>query len=164
MLARLDGSVFWCNGAGDALLKDREHFFLRGDKLTGVDPAREAELRAFIERAPDDCSTWVSRSDTSLLIVMREVLPGDELVGLTFHSAEPTVEYVWADFGPALGLTVAEARVAQKLMQGAGADGIAKELGVGIETVRTHIRRMYNKLEIGSREELFSRLSPFRLR
>jgi DNA-binding CsgD family transcriptional regulator len=49
-------------------------------------------------------------------------------------------------------------------MDGAGADAIARDVGVGIETVRTHIRRIYNKLGIGSREELFARLSPFRLR
>lgn len=49
-------------------------------------------------------------------------------------------------------------------MEGACVDGIALSLEIGVETVRTHIRRMYNKLSISSREALFARLSPYRLR
>lgn len=164
VLAQSDSTVVWSNDAGTALLADREHFVLRGDKLCCLDPPQENQFHAFIEEKRFDLNSWISRRDESILIVLREELPGDELLGLTFHRVGATVDYLWADFGPVLGLTCAEVRVAQRLMEGAGAEGIARSLDVGIETVRTHIRRTYNKLGISSREELFARLSPYRLR
>ena len=164
MLVKADGSVVWCNEAGAALLAEREHFHLRSEKLTCIDSGQDPALRAFVGKDGNDLATWIVQGDSSMLIVLREDIPGKDLRGLTFHSAEASVGYLWADFGPVLGMTGAEVRVAQRLMDGAGAEAISRDLGVGIETVRTHIRRIYNKLGIGSREELFARLSPFRLR
>jgi len=164
VLVKPDASVVWCNEAGAAMMAERVHFHLRAEKLTCVDSGQDSALRAFIEKNGLDLGTWISKGDASMLIVLREDIPGKDLRGLTFHMAEGPVEYLWANFGPVLGLTSAEVRVAQKLMDGAGAEPIARDLGVGIETVRTHIRRIYNKLGIGGREELFARLSPFRLR
>lgn len=44
------------------------------------------------------------------------------------------------------GLTHAESRVAARLLRGLGADGVAQELGVTRETVRSHIKRLYAKI------------------
>jgi len=40
---------------------------------------------------------------------------------------------------------------------------IAQELGLRVPTVRTHIRNLYDKLDVTCREELFRRVSPFRV-
>lgn len=61
----------------------------------------------------------------------------------------------------AFRLTSAEGRVLELLMGGKTAPPIASELGVSVETVRTHIRSLYTKLEVRSREALFMRLRPF---
>lgn len=165
MVTGLDCSVLWCNDAALALLAERDHFCLRADKLACTDPAQEPAFRAFVERDGADVGSWVSRGDGAMLIVARELIAGSELrLGLTFHSTAAEAAYVWADFGGVMGLTASEARIAQKLMEGGRADAIAVDVGCCLETVRTHIRRIYNKLGIRSREELFSRLSPFRLR
>lgn len=165
MVTGLDCSVLWCNDAALAMLAGREHFCLRAEKLACTDPAQEAAFRLFIERDGADLGSWVSRGDGSMLIVARERITGAEgRLGLTFHSTAAEAAWVWADFGSVMGLTASEARIAQKLMEGGRADAIAVDVGVCLETVRTHIRRIYNKIGIRSREELFSRLSPFRLR
>jgi len=53
-------------------------------------------------------------------------------------------------------LTPAEARVTGKLSQGQSADEIARQLGVSVETVRTHIRRALSKTATGRQGELIS--------
>ncbi|GAD59584.1 hypothetical protein MBEBAB_1834 [Brevundimonas abyssalis TAR-001] len=40
---------------------------------------------------------------------------------------------------------------------------MAEALNLSIETVRTHIRRVYHKLGISSREELFAMIASYRI-
>jgi DNA-directed RNA polymerase specialized sigma24 family protein len=44
---------------------------------------------------------------------------------------------------------------------GKTAQDAAREQGTSVDTVRTHIRRLYAKLDVNSREGLFTRLRPF---
>jgi DNA-binding NarL/FixJ family response regulator len=61
-------------------------------------------------------------------------------------------------------LTNREAEVAELLKDGWTNAQIAKQLSIGIETVRTHARNIYRKLGINSRRELGSlRRGPSRL-
>jgi DNA-binding CsgD family transcriptional regulator len=46
-------------------------------------------------------------------------------------------------------------------MCGRTAEEASHELGVSLETVRTHIKRAYAKLGVCSREGFFHRLTPF---
>ncbi len=55
--------------------------------------------------------------------------------------------------GPEL-LTPREAEVLEKLRAGASNAQIARELHVGIETVRTHARAIFRKVGVRSRREL----------
>jgi NarL family two-component system response regulator LiaR len=52
------------------------------------------------------------------------------------------------------GLTPREAEVLELLQDGWSNSGIADDLSIGIETVRTHARNIYRKLGIASRREL----------
>lgn len=160
-----DGSILWSNEAADALLTDREHLGVRGDRLVSMDPLQANSFRTFLDQDHDGPTLWVFHEDADPLIVVKEIIPGETgLRGLTFHRGGGDIPYLWADFGPALGLTSSEVRIARKLVDGGRAGAIADEVGVGLETVRTHVRRIYNKLGVGSREELFARLSEFRIR
>ena len=98
MLVKADGSVVWCNEAGAALLAEREHFHLRSEKLTCIDSGQDPALRAFVGKDGNDLTTWIVQGDSSMLIVLREDIPGKDLRGLTFHSAEASVGYLWADW------------------------------------------------------------------
>ena len=53
-----------------------------------------------------------------------------------------------------LGLTRAEARVAWRIAHGATPREIARELGVSLETVRTHLKRTYSKAGVRRQAEL----------
>lgn len=67
------------------------------------------------------------------------------------------------DVGALFGLTPSETRIMRGLVDGRRADKLAEELGVSIETVRTHIRRFYNKLGVNSREQMIAKVSAYRV-
>ena len=61
-----------------------------------------------------------------------------------------------AEMGPEL-LTAREAEVLELLQAGHSTAELALKLGVGVETVRTHVRNIFRKLGVSSRRELASR-------
>ena len=63
-----------------------------------------------------------------------------------------------------LGLTLAEAKVAIALAEGHSTSAIADELHITVETVRTHLKRIYNKTGVEKQHQLaalVSRLGNF---
>jgi len=54
-------------------------------------------------------------------------------------------------------LTVREAEVCAWIMVGFSAEAISTALGISFDTVKTHRKRAYAKLDIGSQNELFTR-------
>lgn len=62
----------------------------------------------------------------------------------------------------AFQLTRAEHRVLQDLLAGNEAELLSAQLGVSIETTRSHIKNIYTKVGVKSRERLFARLQGFR--
>lgn len=65
---------------------------------------------------------------------------------------EPTVNVEW--LRSARGLTLREAQIALEIAQGRTDQEIAESIGVAFSTVRTHIRRVYEKLGVHNRTSL----------
>lgn len=63
------------------------------------------------------------------------------------------------DFTTAYDLTNAEKRVASELVTAKTLAEIAETLGVSLETIRTHKRRIYLKMNVSSRSGLFEILA-----
>lgn len=57
------------------------------------------------------------------------------------------------------GLTRAEAQVAARLFGGLGIDEVARELGISINTVKTHLHHVFGKCEVGTQSELLQLLA-----
>lgn len=55
-----------------------------------------------------------------------------------------------------LGLTQRESQIVEKFAIGKSTQGLANELYISAATVRTHLRKIFTKLNIGSRVELLS--------
>ena len=55
-----------------------------------------------------------------------------------------------------LGLTQRESQIVEKLAAGKSTQALAEELSISDATVRTHLRKIFTKLEICSRVELLS--------
>lgn len=95
---------------------------------------------------------------------------------LPFGVSQPaaTILVIDTDAGPEpdqtvlrelFSLTAAEARITAKLAVGRSVEEIGAELGITVETVRTHVRNVLSKTATGRQGELISmvlRMAPFR--
>jgi len=63
-------------------------------------------------------------------------------------------QQIEADLQSGRGLTPCEARVAIRFAQGGSVAGVAHDLGVAVETIRTHLKRVYQKLGTTRQAEL----------
>jgi NarL family two-component system response regulator LiaR len=86
----------------------------------------------------------------------RDVLHAIHLASRGLHVLPPAVIDPREAAGPEL-LTPREAEVLELLQSGRSNAEIAQVLQVGIETVRTHARRIYRKLGVRTRRELRAR-------
>jgi DNA-binding CsgD family transcriptional regulator len=157
-----DLSLQWCNAAGRALLERRDPLLLSGGVVRPRSPAESRRLHDFVSAAGPEISVLCladhDREEHLLVEALR--LPG-RLVGLTAVFACCEVERRWADLREAFGLTASERDIAQALSSGFTAEAVAQRLRTSVKTVRTHIRHVYSKLGVSSREELFHKLTPY---
>jgi DNA-binding CsgD family transcriptional regulator len=162
-----DLKLVWCNASANIFFFKGQHVTLRDGALYCVDQSKAVALRAFLRGAGEERTSWVSTADDAspMIICARLLSMGAEppLIGLTLFSTDPADRYVWTEFGEAFHLTKAEAAVVKRILDGANADEIADDQGISVETVRTHIRRLYGKLNISGREQLFALMAPFRI-
>jgi DNA-binding NarL/FixJ family response regulator len=86
----------------------------------------------------------------------RDVLHAIHLASRGLHVLPPALVHAREAVGPEL-LTPREAEVLELLQSGRSNAEIAQILHVGIETVRTHARRIYRKLGVRTRRELRAR-------
>jgi DNA-binding NarL/FixJ family response regulator len=83
----------------------------------------------------------------------RDVLHAIHLASRGLHVLPPAQDLGPAALGPEV-LTPREAEVMELLRAGRSNAEIAQALSVGVETVRTHARRIYRKLGVRTRREL----------
>lgn len=166
MIVAEDLSLLWANSAADEILAEAKDFQLAGGTLTCVDKAQGQEFRAFVATVGQKPQVWVYRQDeTALRMVRAESLSPDGMppaVALMIYPIDGVDRYFWSDFHKVFGLTRAETIIVKRIVGGEPADTIAEELSITLETVRTHVRRVYAKLGVNNREQLFSKVSAFR--
>ena len=83
-----------------------------------------------------------------------------QLLPIGDQSPIQTVSTGAADFGTTWItdlLTAREREVLQGIVDGLGDKQVAGRLALSVETVRTHVKNIYRKLQVGSRGELLSR-------
>ncbi|MFN3815124.1 helix-turn-helix transcriptional regulator [Brevundimonas sp.] len=158
------------NLAGDMLVKADHDIQTVGGQFGFSDKGRTGCLRTFLANESLEAAGWSYRRVCgSIVIIHVEWLrqcpgvTGGNAVALTFQPASPAERYVWADFAPYFDLTRSEAAIVKRLVDGQTPAAVAEQLGLSIETVRTHIRRIYNKLGVSSREQLFAAVASFRI-
>ena len=92
------------------------------------------------------CSVMVTRSDTSWSNQPTAML----LIASSGELAEPNIDRLQALFN----LTLTEARLVTSLVRGQSLDDYAKQSSVSINTVRTHLRRVFDKTGTHRQTEL----------
>jgi DNA-binding CsgD family transcriptional regulator len=157
--------TWWVSRAAESLLTEPSALLIRNGYLRTRDSRFDRHLRALTERTPDDliieCIHDERTGEQVVIVAQRLDPPLNHFIGLTLQRANGEFELRLADLSGAFGFTPTEARVAYHLLLGCTAEETAEKLRVSLETVRTHIKRAYAKLGVGSREAFFHRLTPF---
>ena len=150
-----DLAVLWANPAARIFLRPPMPLYVEGDRLcfsAEADPARchemiraadrERRRLAIISRDGERCNMFDVWS------------PGaDQPVFVKAAVGQPLMDLTAAGLSDQYGLTRAEAAVAQHFMALKSPAQIAEELGVSVNTVRSHIRRIYAKLSVRSQAQ-----------
>lgn len=166
------GRVIGMTPSAEALLSLGDVVRLRRGELTTVREADQASLEAALELAlrgyPSTSPVMARRRDGRDWVVI-EVSPlpsaytprlgPQALIVVHARSADETRLATAA--AAAFGLTPSEAAIAAQLAAGRSPATIAHERRVSMGTVRTQIRRIYEKAGVGSQLELVARLPRF---
>ena len=89
---------------------------------------------------------------------------GSNVNCLSIRLARTPQEAKFADLSLAFGLTRSESEVLGALMLGNSPRTAGERLGVSINTVRTHVRHVHEKLDVSDPYSLLCKLSAYRLR
>nr|WP_236759064.1 helix-turn-helix transcriptional regulator [Adlercreutzia mucosicola] len=97
---------------------------------------------------------WRSKTNDAVLRTGGEIgTAGDEHA---FESAESAEEHPWA---AALGLSPREEEIAALLLKRTPYRQISESLFISENTTKTHVRNIYKKADVSSREELLGVLA-----
>lgn len=165
VLLHSDLRIIWRNSAAEDMLAGKAPFSASGGSLLFADRSLAAEFKRRLGglTGPD---AWIYPDDGDFWILRVDPLAPDghePAAAVMFYCHRPSTHYVWADFGRVFGLTRSEAEIVKGLVGGASAEELADGLEVSIETVRTHIKRTYAKMNVKNREQMFALLMQFRV-
>lgn len=159
--------LLWANGAARCAFDSASDLALRDGLVSTAQRSAQPALMRFIEACEESVSTLCIPCENGgghLLLRARRLGsdPANACIGITFHRS---IDFVarFADVAAAFQLTRSEDKVLHKMLDGMTADEIAGTIGLSIETIRSHIRNIYVKVGVTSREGLFARLRAFRI-
>jgi len=159
--------LVWSNAAADAILAKLDDITLHDQTLVFASAASQRLFCEFITRlGPQMASLALPRGGhLNHLLVNGCAVETDNgrLACLEISLGGPGCQPRYHDLTAVFGLTNAEARVAEHLLAGHTATLTAQQLSISTATVRTHIRRLYSKIDVTSREELLGKIQRFRI-
>lgn len=165
MLVAGDLEVVWLNAAGLGLTARTGPVSLGGGRIILAHRSQEDGLRAFLDGLDDEPGVWVLDGPQGRWLIRAEpIAPVDAPTAwlLTWRSMDEDGCHLWADINAAFGLTRSEARLLHYLLGGRTVDEAAVDLSISVQTARTHVRRIYVKLGVSNREQLFATALRYR--
>lgn len=160
--------LVWANIAAYRELEQKRDLALRDGHLAATHALEQHALLDFIQGTGSALTSFCfacEDGDGHMLFRAVEVQRegATRYFGLSFFRSGSGFTVRYADLDKVFQLTQSEHRVLLQLLEGLTADQIATKLKVSIETTRSHIRQIYLKLNVTSREGMFSRVLPYRL-
>lgn len=117
-------------------------------KLLGAAAAGHQPLEELLASSPSDAP--------QLYVQARSCIAGgSRVIAVTIRELDRDLDAI-PDLCRLYGLTRAEQEITRKMLQGHSVAEIAAELNKAELTVRTHIKRLYVKLNVRTKEQLFA--------
>ena len=159
-----DGRILWLSPTARELLETSATISLTEGKLTGRTRHSEQLLRSMILEVQQgarsvDILVAAGSVETPEFFVHAENRSGGAnlVIAVTIRQLGREMDRL-PDLTRLFGLTPTEHRIVRLLMQGKSVRAIAAQLGTSVLTVRTHLKRTYAKVDVGTKEQLFSTL------
>ncbi|MBC2778757.1 helix-turn-helix transcriptional regulator [Parasphingopyxis marina] len=149
--------------------EDKDKLFeLVDDRLRVTDERVQSELRTCLRCGDAPGYVFVPKSDRHesdqlLRVKMLSKARGKRIFGLRLITSRVNTEEKLGELRDVFGLTPKQYQLIVEMLRGKTADDAAEAMNISIETARSHIRGIYAKLNVASREELFARIRPFYL-
>lgn len=164
MLLSRSGRIHWVNDAAYRMLRDGGGGFRATNDILIADNEKTAVvLGRILADAPMDAALFGITSpdaDRQWLLWAQQLIPGDEAsIGFAAHRIADPVSYeVMLHLHH---LTPCETQIVTMMLAGVETGRIAQRQDISIETLRTHIKHAYRKLDVKSRGELFAKAVDF---
>lgn len=133
-------------------------------QLTSRDRRASMALQSLVAAAGLVAHATVIRPLAGDVVLVRgQALDADDRgpVALTLRDLGEKLVVNCPDLEAMYGLTRAEHQVMKLLLKGHSSQNIAEALEKSVLTIRTHIKRIYTKLGVQNREQLFARLVSY---
>jgi DNA-binding CsgD family transcriptional regulator len=159
-------TILWENAAARMELGKQRGLEVREGALAATERRHQARLAYFLASADDRLNSWSlprADGDGHILLRARKLDDAPWRCGVAFHASGEDFKADYVDLAAVFGLTPAEQRVLLGLLDGLDAQRLSERDEVSIETTRSHIRALYLKLDVSTREGLFHRTGPYRL-
>lgn len=164
MLLSRSGRIHWANDAAYRMLKDGGGGFrVINDVLVAENDKTSGILGRLLTNAPMDAALFAitpPESGRQWLLWAQQLIPDDEAsIGFAAHRMADPVSY--EAMLQLHHLTPCETQIVTMMLAGVETGRIAQRQDISIETLRTHIKHAYRKLDVKSRGELFAKAVDF---
>ncbi len=163
VLVSRSARIAWPNAAARRMLDHAEHFCEANGLLICLSDDGSALLLRLLRTAGREeakIATTSSQTGRSWLLRVQLLAPDDDAcIGVTFCPMEASISY--DAMLQAYPLTPCEARIVGMMLAGMETGRIAQRQDISMETLRTHIKHAYRKLDVTSRGELYAMASAF---
>jgi len=166
LIMERSGRIVWTNARARRILAEGPCLSTVNGQLVAPTRERHQQLRTYLDnlRGGPEVAVLTSADESKPPVVIIGCslrLDSGDYLGLRLRQVSDTPRMLVADLTPAYKLTGTERQVVRRLIEGETAEAISRANNQSIDTVRTHIRNIYNKIGVSSREALFARVFQY---
>jgi len=160
----IDGRALWLSPAAAHAIDACATMGIVDGRLVGRTRHSEQQVRGMLaeaQRGPGKVDLLLASAsgETPELFLQAEnrSRSGNPVIAVTIRELGRDMDRL-PDLTRLFALTPTEHKIVRLLMQGHSVRAIAAMLGTSVLTVRTHLKRTYAKVNVGTKEQLFSTL------
>ena len=161
----LELNVLWSNDAADAALSASNSIRRKGGKLLFADLLGREYWREALSKVGRDFTRMVvmdSGGNADVILgACRRIVGGVDALCISLMAVKGSLDLKECGLAEKFELTDSEAHIAQMLVDLRSPREISDELGISINTVRTHVRGIYAKLAVSSQRQLVRLASSY---
>ena len=154
--------ILWASHSVAVFLASGSPLRSNGGCLAANGRSNQTRLDALLEQAGRDDrrhDAFLAHTEgepATIIVQAKGCMGGEGRVALQLRDLRADTPLELPDFASLYGLTPCEQRTLSLILNGLSVTDVAAKLHKSVLTVRTHVKRAYAKLGIGTKEQLFA--------